>query len=131
MVFDNADDLLSVPISKYFPVVPWGHILITSRDQDAIGAVAEEGSTIGPLAIGDAIAVLLERADIRQPWNFYSKNYNQWRKQEPKILLLASVYGSHRWRHTLKEACLMSLRRLFCDSKERNHTKRKRRFDRG
>ena len=67
MVFDNADDLLSVPISKYFPVIPWGHILITSRDENLIGGIAEEGITIGPLSSADAIAVLLEKAGIRQP----------------------------------------------------------------
>lgn len=28
IVFDNADDKLSVPILRYVPVVPWGHVLV-------------------------------------------------------------------------------------------------------
>jgi hypothetical protein len=67
MVFDNADDLCSVPLLKYFPVTSWGHIIITSRDQAALGVVAEEGCTLGSLASEEAMAILLETAGIHQP----------------------------------------------------------------
>lgn len=67
MVFDNADDLLSVPVSRYFPAPSSGHIIITSRNQEAIGGVAEEGCILGPLPSEEATAVLLETAAIRQP----------------------------------------------------------------
>jgi len=67
MVFDNADDLVSVPVSKYFPVTSWGHIIITTRDQAASGSVTEEGCTLGPLTSNEAVKLLLGRAGIRQP----------------------------------------------------------------
>ncbi|KAF8426994.1 hypothetical protein EV426DRAFT_636094 [Tirmania nivea] len=67
MVFDNADDLQVVPIWEYFPVTPWGHIIITSRNPEVIGGVAEEGCNLGPLASEEARTLLLEAAGIRQP----------------------------------------------------------------
>lgn len=67
LVFDNADDLKSVPIHKYFPAVNWGHIIITSRDQAVIGSVAEEGHVLDPLTTDDATQLLLERSGIRYP----------------------------------------------------------------
>lgn len=67
MVFDNADDLVSVPILKYFPVASWGHIVITSRDQAVRGGVGQEGCILGPLSSDEAQSVLLETAGIRQP----------------------------------------------------------------
>lgn len=67
LVFDNADDLESVPIQKYLPAVNWGHVIITSRDQGLIGTVANEGHILTPLAIEDAVQLLLERAGIQQP----------------------------------------------------------------
>ncbi|KAK4100186.1 hypothetical protein N658DRAFT_428364, partial [Parathielavia hyrcaniae] len=35
LVFDNVDDLDSFDVSKFFPRVPWGDILITSRCKQA------------------------------------------------------------------------------------------------
>lgn len=67
MIFDGADDLESVPISRYFPNCSWGHIIITSRDQAAAGLVAPAGQAIGPLEEDAAIGVLLERAGIADP----------------------------------------------------------------
>lgn len=65
LVFDNADQLDAVPIRKYIPVVPWGHIIITSRDQVVLGDVAEEGLVLGPVTEIDAKAILLAKAGIQ------------------------------------------------------------------
>ncbi|KAK1453484.1 hypothetical protein CMEL01_05143 [Colletotrichum melonis] len=35
LVFDNVDDLDNLDVSRFFPRVPWGHILITSRRKEA------------------------------------------------------------------------------------------------
>ncbi|KAJ0376806.1 hypothetical protein COL26b_004858 [Colletotrichum chrysophilum] len=35
LVFDNVDDLDTFDISRFFPRVPWGHILVTSRRREA------------------------------------------------------------------------------------------------
>ncbi|KAL9121254.1 MAG: hypothetical protein Q9187_002189 [Circinaria calcarea] len=67
LIFDNADDLDSVRISKYLPAVPWGHVIITSRDQAAIGNVGKEGYLMGRLKQEEALAVLLEKAGIGKP----------------------------------------------------------------
>lgn len=67
MVFDNADDLQVVPVWQYFPAIPWGHIIITSRNPEAIGGVAEEGCNLGPLTSEEARELLLETAGIPQP----------------------------------------------------------------
>ncbi|KMU78015.1 TPR repeat-containing protein [Coccidioides immitis RMSCC 3703] len=67
LVFDNADNLDSVPIQKYFPAVNWGHIIITTRDQAAIGGIAEEGHVLRPLTTEDAILLLLDKSGIRHP----------------------------------------------------------------
>jgi len=85
MVFDNADDLRSVPISKYFPLTHSGHIVITSRDQEAVGGVAEEGLVLGPLASGEAISLLLSTAGVRQP------SPDDWRNAEEIVRLLGSL----------------------------------------
>lgn len=65
MVFDNADQLGAVPIRKYVPVVPWGHVIVTSRDQAVVGDVAEDGLVLGPVTEIDAEAILLARAGIQ------------------------------------------------------------------
>ncbi|KAH0556873.1 hypothetical protein GP486_005337, partial [Trichoglossum hirsutum] len=67
LIFDNADDLDSVKISKYFPATSWGHIIITSRDQAAIGSVGMDGDVLEPLKVDEAVAVLIEKAGIREP----------------------------------------------------------------
>lgn len=67
MVFDNADDLASLRLETYFPSNWSGHILLTTRDQDAIGSVAQEGILLDTLASDDAVRLLLETAAIRQP----------------------------------------------------------------
>lgn len=64
MVFDNADDLSSVALAKYFPAVAWGHIIVTSRDQNAIGGLTEQGFSVGPIGSHDAITILLDKAGI-------------------------------------------------------------------
>ncbi|KAI9847786.1 MAG: hypothetical protein M1837_001679 [Sclerophora amabilis] len=67
LIFDNADDLDSVRISKYIPAASWGHIIITSRDQAAIGSVGKEGCLLERLEAKEAVAVLMEKAGIRSP----------------------------------------------------------------
>ena len=65
LIFDNADDLESMSLSKYFPASLWGHIIITSRDRAAIGSVGKEGSVMDRLTAEEAVEVLLEKAGIR------------------------------------------------------------------
>lgn len=67
LVFDNADDLNSVPLHRYLPAVSWGHILFTSRDQAIIGSIADEGHVLTPLTTEDAIGLLLEKSGIQRP----------------------------------------------------------------
>ena len=67
IIFDNADDLEAVPIRKYFPPVGGGHILITTRDQGAIGTVGQAGLHLGCLDPVDAIEVLLLKAGLKNP----------------------------------------------------------------
>ena len=74
MILDNADDLVSLRLETYLPSSWSGHILLTSRDQDAIGGVAEEGILLDTLALEDAVQLLLWTAGIRQPSESDSKN---------------------------------------------------------
>nr|KMM72098.1 hypothetical protein CPAG_08397 [Coccidioides posadasii RMSCC 3488] len=67
MIFDGADDLASVPLSRYFPSCSWGHIIITSRDQAAVGLVAPSGHSVEPLDEQAAVGLLLEKAAIGSP----------------------------------------------------------------
>ncbi|GAQ12031.1 folylpolyglutamate synthase [Aspergillus lentulus] len=67
LVFDNADDLDTVPLHKFYPAVNWGHIIITSRDQAVIGSIAENGHILSPLREGDAVQLLLEKSGIQHP----------------------------------------------------------------
>ena len=67
LVFDGADDLASVCISKYFPATNWGDIIITSRDHAVIGMLTEVGCPVEPLLPGEATAVLFDKAGIRKP----------------------------------------------------------------
>ena len=67
LIFDNADDLESVRIPNYFPETSWGHIVLTSRDQGAIGTVAKDGIVLGRLEVGEATAVLLQKAGCLCP----------------------------------------------------------------
>ncbi|QVM13232.1 hypothetical protein D8B26_007846 [Coccidioides posadasii str. Silveira] len=67
MIFDGADDLVSVPLSRYFPSCSWGHIIITSRDQAAVGLVAPAGHSVEPLDEQAAVGLLLEKAAIGSP----------------------------------------------------------------
>ncbi|KAI1972184.1 hypothetical protein LOZ35_004696 [Ophidiomyces ophidiicola] len=67
MIFDGADDLRSIPLASYFPVCAWGHIIVTSKDQAAIGLVAPAGRVIDVLEERDAIGLLFEKAAIGKP----------------------------------------------------------------
>ena len=65
LIFDNADNLESVSLSKYFPASFSGHIIITSRNGAAIGSLGQEGSVMDRLTTEDAVEVLLEKAGLR------------------------------------------------------------------
>lgn len=67
LIFDNADDLESVWLPRYFPATSWGHIIITSRDQAAIGSVGREGCLLERLEANEAISVLIGKAGIQNP----------------------------------------------------------------
>ncbi|KAK2753074.1 hypothetical protein FQN55_005034 [Onygenales sp. PD_40] len=67
MVFDNADDLESVSLSRYFPSCAWGHIIVTTRDQGAVGHVAPDGCAVPPLGEDDSVAVLLAKSGTWKP----------------------------------------------------------------
>lgn len=67
LIFDNADDLESVWLPRYFPATSWGHIIITSRDQAAIGSVGREGCLLERLEASEAISVLIGKARIQNP----------------------------------------------------------------
>ena len=67
LIFDNADDLEAVPITKYFPSAAWGHIIITSRDQGAIGTVGQAGLHLERLDVEDATEVLLVKSGVKYP----------------------------------------------------------------
>ena len=67
LIFDNADNLESICISKYFPTTPWGHIIITSRDRSAIGFVGNDGSLMEPLSALEAIEVLFDKSGNQTP----------------------------------------------------------------
>ncbi|KAJ5938432.1 hypothetical protein N7466_001566 [Penicillium verhagenii] len=82
LVFDNADNLDSVHIQKYLPSVNWGHVLITSCDQAAIGSIAEEGHVLTSLATEDATHLLLESSGIKNP----SKNDREEAKKIAELL---------------------------------------------
>ncbi|RDL37962.1 uncharacterized protein BP5553_05395 [Venustampulla echinocandica] len=66
-IFDNADDMTSVPLSSYIPRTTRGHLIITTRDETAIGKVSEHGHSIKPLEPEEAIQVLFSKARIAQP----------------------------------------------------------------
>ena len=64
LIFDNGDSLNEVDITKFIPSTSWGHIIITSRDNTAIGSVAPAGNVIKDLTIEEAIHVLIERSNV-------------------------------------------------------------------
>ena len=67
MIFDGANDLKAVHLSRYFPSCSWGHIIVTSQDQAAVGLVAPAGQAIEPLEEQAAIGLLLEKAALSVP----------------------------------------------------------------
>ena len=69
LILDNADNLEAVQIKKYFPSVPWGHIILSTRDQTAIGTVTKHGCILERLNSDEAITVLMEKAALENPSN--------------------------------------------------------------
>ena len=64
LVFDNADDLSSVKLQEYLPGNWAGHVLITSRDPEVIGQIADGGLVLDTLAPEDAVELLLRTAGM-------------------------------------------------------------------
>jgi hypothetical protein len=67
LIFDNADDLDSVWIPDFSPAIPWGHIIITTRDQAAIGTMCQQGHVLEPLRLSEAILLFLEKSGLHNP----------------------------------------------------------------
>ena len=67
LILDGADDLVSVCIENYIPKTRWGHIVITTRDQNALGYISMDGISLGQLDMDDAVYVLLRKANIHEP----------------------------------------------------------------
>ena len=66
LVFDDADELHHWNIQRYFPSVPWGHIILTTRNQGAPGAVTLAGCTLEPLAPEDGSSLLFKRSGVTE-----------------------------------------------------------------
>lgn len=67
IIFDNADDLESVPMPNYVPKTSWGHVIFTSRDQGIIGTLAKTGALLDRLALDEAILAILQKANVPSP----------------------------------------------------------------
>lgn len=67
LILDNADKLETLQSSECVPKTPWGHIIITSRDQTAIGTVAPEGHVLRDLEVDEAVSALLLKAGFTKP----------------------------------------------------------------
>ncbi len=66
VIFDNADDLRSLDITKYIPTI-WGHVIITTRDNAAISSLGTDGCVVESLTMEEASNVVLDRAGLRRP----------------------------------------------------------------
>jgi hypothetical protein len=64
LIFDNADDLASICVSRYVPVTKWGHIVITSRDHSVMGFAGSDGSVMEPLSTAEAVSLLKSKSGI-------------------------------------------------------------------
>ncbi|KAF2121628.1 hypothetical protein BDV96DRAFT_641014 [Lophiotrema nucula] len=65
LIFDNADDMTKTPISTYIPTTSHGHVLVTTRDQAALGSISDHGTPMDVLDEEPAIEVLLVKAGLR------------------------------------------------------------------
>lgn len=65
LVIDNADNLKEVNIKSYFPATSQGHLIITSRNRQAVGFGA--GVELGEMDAEEAKKLLLARAGIDSP----------------------------------------------------------------
>lgn len=63
LIFDNADDLNSIRISRFLPASS-GDVIITSRDRAVIDSVAKKGYLMETLTTNEAVTVLLHKAGI-------------------------------------------------------------------
>lgn len=61
MIFDNAFDVKTL-LAKFIPRCPWGHILITSRNQITTKTVVKNVLVLEPLSVSEAIEVLVARS---------------------------------------------------------------------
>lgn len=65
LIFDNADDLESIGLPKYFPASSWGHIIITSRANAALGYAGSPECLVGLLPRPEASNILIERSGLK------------------------------------------------------------------
>ncbi|KAL8797717.1 MAG: hypothetical protein Q9195_000069 [Heterodermia aff. obscurata] len=65
LIFDNADDLESISLPKYFPPSSWGHIIITSRANAALNYAGSPECLVGLLPRLEALNILLERSGLK------------------------------------------------------------------
>lgn len=65
LIFDNADDLESIGLPKYFPASSWGHIIITSRANAALGYASSPECLVGLLPRPEASNILIERSGLK------------------------------------------------------------------
>jgi hypothetical protein len=67
LIFDNADSLDAATLSSYIPVTTHGHVIVTTRQQAAIGQISNHGLSMEPLDEDSAIEVFVAKADIKAP----------------------------------------------------------------
>lgn len=110
LIFDNADDPDSLLMSSYVPSTSWGHIVYTSRDQGIIGTLARTGVILDQLTLGEAVVVLLHKADVLNP-SGQDLGYAQQIVQQFGCLPLAIdqagayIKARHKSLSTFKELC--------------------------
>ena len=66
LILDDADDLEGIRLEDYIPKVHWGHVIITTRDQNALNSISPQGRKLGELTVKDAVSVLLQKAGVSQ-----------------------------------------------------------------
>lgn len=70
LVFDNANSPDKVGLEKYIPIVNWGHIIFTTRDQAVMGTLCQRWIELQPLPKEASVSLLVETsgpANSNQP----------------------------------------------------------------
>ncbi|KXG52091.1 uncharacterized protein PGRI_083750 [Penicillium griseofulvum] len=110
MIFDGADDLESVQLTRYFHSCSWGHIIVTSRHRAAFGLVAPDGQALEALEEDAAIDLLLEKAVINNPTAEQLKEASAIVSSMGYLPLAVDQAGAFIWR---REKSLEDYNRLF------------------